>query len=560
MTPDNKNNNAMIMPGQHDIIPMIDFKDSIASSEMTSQMEALYYMLRGDNVMLCGQAGTGKSWVINMFRSIIENMNALLSGENRTINLVVTASTGAAAALIQGKTIHSWSGLGIDVDCPEPGDTDEDGTEILKNHKWKRALKEIRSTDILIIDEISMLPAYFLTNLDKITKFARHNEKPFGGIQIIMVGDFMQLPPVDKHALDKNGAPVDSRLCFHSPAFGACHPAYCYLDEVHRSDDDRLTGILNDIRNADIGINDVNLLNSRFQAEREKDKTYTRLYTRNRNVDKFNQEKLDELAGWKLKIPAKLGGDDLKEAAKLRRQSGIPNSVSFRNGAIVMLTSNNGDTDNPQHVNGSMGTVISMTKETITSPATVTVRFNDGIESEIKPIRTMKTHKETYVEYDEKAGKNVIRIKTITDAYVEYIPLKLAWAITVHKSQGQTLDGAVIDLSECFQPGLGYVAVSRVHSLNDIIFLHKVTGSALALDRDALKADLVLRKRAKQNRENLIEFIADMNNRKIAAPLLEGKSRKTADKWLNEHIIPDDMFHDDRSAYEWLFKRSRRAA
>ena len=543
-------------PGTHVMTPVDDFNDSIAHSDCTSQAEALYYMLRGDNVMLCGQAGTGKSWVINTFCDVINQMNCALDRIGRPLNITITASTGAAASLIQGQTIHSWSGLGIEVDCPDEDERDDNGFHVMKTPRWKAALKRIRLTDILIIDEISMLPAYFITNLDKLMKTARHNDKPFGGVQIIMVGDFLQLPPVDTGQLDRNGVKVDARMCFHSPAFGAAHPKYCYLDNVRRSNDDRLTNILNAMRSNNPTDEDVRLLNSRYMRPDET-MQYTRLYTRNRNVDRYNQSRLLECQGKEMRFPSILGGDR-QEAKQLKKHAAIPDSISLRPGAVVMLTQNNGDRENPNHVNGSIGKVIGFeqTDDTTKEEYGVIVRFNDHTESRIDPMLITKTHKELVESYDKDGNYDGYKVKDVIDASVRFIPLKLAWAITVHKSQGQTLDGAIIDLHDSFQKGLGYVAISRVHSLDDIILLNPVRRSELALDDDAFRADSVVRRRAKQDRAELLRMMGEHDEHERMSALLAGNQRRKAEQWLEEHITPDEMFRDDLTLYAWLRKRA----
>lgn len=543
-------------PGTHEFTPVEDFDDDIAHSDCTSQAEALYYMLRGDNVMLCGQAGTGKSWVVNTFCDVIDRMNCALDRVGTPLNITITASTGAAAALIHGQTIHSWSGLGIEVDCPDEHEKDDSGFYVMKTPRWKAALKRIRMTDILIIDEISMLPAYFITNLDKVMKMARRNDKPFGGVQVIMVGDFLQLPPVDTGQLDKNGAKVDARMCFHSPAFGAAHPTYCYLDNVRRSNDDRLTNILNAMRSNNPTDDDVRMLNSRCM-EPDRTMQYTRLYTRNRNVDRYNKSRLLECKGEEMDFYPAFGGDR-QEAKKLKKRAGIPDCITLRPGAVVMLTQNNGDRENPEHVNGSIGKVVGFepTDDTTRDEYGVIVRFNDHTESRIDPMLITKTHKELVEAYDKDGNADGYKVREVLDASVRFMPLKLAWAITVHKSQGQTLDGAIIDLHDSFQKGLGYVAISRVHSLDDIILLNPVSKRELALDDDAFRADMVVRRRAKQDREELFGMVREHDENERMSALLAGNQRRKMERWLGKNITPGEMFKDDLTLYEWLRHRA----
>lgn len=546
--------------GGHEYMPAIDVQSSWETSKTTSQAEALYYMLRGDNVLLCGKAGSGKSWVVQVFRNIIDSADAVLEPKGRKLKLAVTASTGVAASLIGGMTIHSWSGLGTDVDAPDENEYDELGSKrIIDGPKWRYTFKRIRSTDILIIDEMSMIGAYFLTNLDKVCRMAKRSSRPFGGIQVIMVGDFLQLPPVSgKGELDKHGEPVDARLCFFSPAFKAMRPTYCYLDETHRSNDERLDTVLNAIRSGHVPAEVRRTILSRMGAKPQKGHTYTRLYTRNRNVNGFNRARLSELNARPVDFPSHLSGPDIRLAATMRRQGGIPERLELKVGAVVMLTSNTIDKDNG-HVNGSMGTVRGIPQ----SGETVTVAWNDGGESEIGYTLLKRTHKELVPKMgDDGFPTGGMTVKDITDASVRYMPLKLAWAITVHKSQGQTLDGAIIDLSDCFQRGLGYVALSRVRSLDDIILRGSLPDDALRLDSNAYQADSIIIGKAENGREKLRTIVQDSADRRAMLPMMHGRAKTEAERWMRENPDPETIMADDASVLEWLdrsrAKRSRR--
>jgi ATP-dependent exoDNAse (exonuclease V) alpha subunit len=539
--------------GCNAIIPPMDFNESIHESNVTSQMEALYYMFRGDNILLCGQAGTGKSWVIQVFRNAIDTMNAAMSTrDGKSLNLAVTASTGAAASLINGQTIHSWSGLGRDIDAPDPDEYDETGTrKIIDSPKWKYTFKRIKSTDILIIDEVSMIPAYFLTNLDKVCRMSKHSDKPFGGIQVIMVGDYLQLPPVSHYALNRNNEPIDGRLCFYSPSFRELNLKYCYLDCIHRSDDDRLNSILNAIRSGTVPKEQTDMLMTRMGAKQEQSKSYTRLYTKNRDVNSFNKRQLDNIRGSSMLFKAHRHGPDYKAAANMQRMGNIPDELELKVGAIVMLTSNSADREYG-HVNGSMGKITGF------NDGMPRVMFNDGIEITIPKTVIRKTHKEATPRVgDDGFPTGEMSIKDVDDASVEYIPLKLAWAITVHKSQGQTLDGAIIDLSDCFQRGLGYVAISRVHSLDDIVLQGKLPKDALMLDNDAFKADRIIRRKANESRSQLIHTLEESQNKETMLPLMKSKERKDMERWLKANPTMD-IISDDYHAYEWMHGRAKR--
>lgn len=499
------------------LLPFTSFKSEVENSNITSQAEALYYMLRGDNVLLCGQAGTGKSFVIETFCNILDEMNARLEEENKflkgahkTLKYAVTASTGIAASLINAVTIHSWSSLRIDVDKPT--------FDSIKGYKadkkrWNMACSKIKSIDILIIDEISMLPAYFITNLDALMKIACNNDRPFGGKQIIAVGDFLQLPPVDKKEYDSSGNLVDSRMCYYSQAFKDASFKSCYLDVIHRSNDENLTNVLNHIREANVSDHDLEVLNSRCveKIEKPEGKTFTQLYTKNCNVDYINNGKLKELSGKAYTFTSKCYsfndfGDKIMDASiKLQKDARIPKELSLKVGAVVMLTANNAEINKLGHVNGSIGKIIDIETSGSCSiyDTVIYVKFNDGLIGKVG-VNSAERH----VIIPMGSGRDMKYVKSIT-AKVDYIPLKLAWAITVHKSQGQTLDGAIIDLSNCFQKGLGYVAVSRVRALNDIILASPLDGSELELDEETMRVDEAAKSSAKKSHETLLGELKD---------------------------------------------------
>lgn len=530
----------------HRFVPPFDLSTELDGSSMTSQMEALYYLLHGNNVLLCGQAGTGKSWVVDTFRNIVNAYEDELAKDHKALKLAVTASTGAASALIFGKTIHSWSGLGISVDEFNPY-----FLEGRSKATWIIAKKRIQKTDILIIDEVSMLPAYFLTNLNIACKKARNNDKPFGGLQIVLVGDFMQLPPVDTGQLDSEGNLVDARYCFHSPAFKEAHFTCCYLDKIRRSGDQRLNDILNGIRNKSLTKQDVLRLMGRFDKAVESDKVYTQLHTVNRNVDYYNDDKLSALKGAVHTFGPISTGD--KTICKQIIKDGKLTKVSLKVGAVVMLTSNSA-LPGTNYVNGSMGVVTGF------EDSSVLIRFNDGGTAAVFRIKESKTVIEQVVGTDDE-GLPVTSDVEREIAAVAYLPLRLAWAITVHKSQGQTLDGAIIDLSRCFQRGLGYVALSRVKDLDSIIMKGKLPKDALKVDDDAVRIDTMIRASAKRMREALMKHQVDVENKMKVVGFIKNKSTREKElKELNRSPLVEDLLASDASVYAYLRDyRARRA-
>ena len=541
--------------GSHLHVPDLDLDTEIKASDYTSQMEALYYLLRGDNVVLCGQAGAGKSWVIDTYKKIITHFQPRLEKEGKEFNIATTASTGVAASLIMGQTIHSWSGLGISVDKFDPRKLDGKS-----KGAWVNAKRRIQQTDCLIIDEVSMLPAYFLSNLDRACKIARKKlDKPFGGLQVVLVGDFLQLPPVDTHQKDSDGHDVDASYCFHAkdntgkPIFGVSGFKWCYLDRVRRSKDDRLTDLLNGIRNENVSKQDLRNLRSRFGVKPEKGKSYTQLRTVNRSVDSYNEERLAKLHGSDQHYRVSWEGDE-KKARELIKNAKMTD-IDLKPGAVVMLTSNRAIQGDSQHVNGSMGTILEC------DPHYVRILFNDGQTRDVYRQADDITQIVVDEHVDEDTGETVVEELEETIATVKHLPIRLAWAITVHKSQGQTLDGAIIDLSKCFQKGLGYVALSRCKSLDDIIMegsFEDLPVDALKIDDEALKADRKIRAKAKRDREALMENEVRVHDLEAALNVASSKAAVTRlRKQIDEAPGVDSIMGDDKSCYE--FVRDHRA-
>ena len=547
-------NGLVVYPeaGQHKVVPEFDFQAELASTTHTSQMEALYHLLHGDNVILSGQAGAGKSWVIETFRKIVDDLiNPNLEAENgSTLEVAYTASTGVAATIIRGRTIHSWSGLGIDVD---PFSLES----LPKSKKWwmiNNVFEQIRQTDCLIIDEVSMLPAYYLENLDREFKIARGNDEPFGGMQVVLVGDFLQLPPVDKHEIDSNGNQVNSGYCFTArnddgrTIFGTSHFKWCYLDKTRRSKDDKLNDLLNGIRQGHVSWESLENLRSRYEREPDGSKTYTELKTVNHSVDSFNNQKLDELPGRAKYYRWEMDGDEEK-CEELRKTLNL-HDVKLKPGAIVMLTSNQASED-PMLVNGSMGEVVDCFEDS------VVIRFNDGQDHWIPMLTEKIMEKTTQMVWVQALKKYVPMIREDVVARVTYLPVKLAWAVTVHKSQGQTLDGAVIDLSKCFAKGLGYVALSRCRSLDDII----MRGSWKALPQNALlvndaarEADMKILDKSAALHVSVIENEERSSRLLEIARLLEqddGSAQLLEDKVMDSAPISVALA-DDLSVYRFV--------
>lgn len=387
------------------------------------QTTALKILKSKSNVFMTGSAGSGKTYVLNKYIEYLRK---------KKINVAITASTGIAATHLGGVTIHSWSGIGI-----KQGLTEEDlDTLERRKYLWDR----FKKVEVLIIDEISMLHKKNLDDINKVLKHFKRNDKPFGGIQVIFSGDFFQLPPVSDR-MESNR----EKFAFMSDAWLEAKLKICYLDEQYRQDDERLLRLLNEIRSQEVNEDSVEILNEIKQTEFSDDIQAIKLYTHNVDVDLINQQELNKLKTDKKKFSAITRGKKNKLDI-LKKSVLAPEELVLKIGAQVIFVKNNNEQN---FANGTMGKIISFSKEGLP-----VVKLIDE--------RTITITEMEWSIEDENG---------MTQASFKQIPLRLAWAITIHKSQGMSLDRAEIDLSKTFEPGQGYVALSRVRNLEGIKLL-----------------------------------------------------------------------------------------
>lgn len=380
----------------------------------------------GYNVFLTGGAGTGKSFCIKTLTEFLKEEGIVFG---------LTASTGVAALAIDGSTIHSWAGIGLG---------DEDVDSILKGSlaRNKKARKRIRDSRILIIDEISMVSGILLDKLNLIFQKVRFDSRPFGGIQVVFSGDFLQLPPVFKELNDNDFA-------FNSKSWKDSRIKPVILDKLVRQDgDSSFAKMLNEIRKG--GVSSLGVLSSRIDAKFPEDGiSPVRIYCKNIEVDSFNRKKLELISSPVKEFVSIDSGKD-HHINFFDRNCPAPKNLTLKVGAQVMLLKNlsieNG------MVNGSIGVVEGFTTEG------VEVKFSSG--------RTLVTPDEWNIKEQNLSFEN--KIYYIIVATRIQIPLKLAWATTCHKIQGATLDRAEIDLNEAFAAGQAYVALSRVRNLESL--------------------------------------------------------------------------------------------
>lgn len=405
-----------------------------------TQEKALAVLKSGVSVFLTGEPGSGKTHTVNRFKEWLD-----VQGKS----YAVTASTGIAATHINGQTIHSWSGINIKSNL-----TSRQIEAILSN-EWVYA--RLISVQTLIIDEVSMLDAQFIDDLDELLRAARNTfeDKPFGGVQMVFVGDFFQLPPVVK---DRK-----MRFAFESEAWAEGVAQICYLHEQHRQKDAAFLELLSAMRSGTVSQLHKNLLNARTEESDHSIKT--RLFTHNADVDRLNDIELDRVKGDVKVFHMREEGVPFL-VNKLKDGCLSPEALTLKIGATVMFTRNNFDDG---YVNGTLGIVT-------------------GYNYDGWPIIESRTGK----QFIAKPAEWSFEEHGQTKATISQIPLKLAWAITVHKSQGMSLDEAIIDLSKTFEFGQGYVAISRVRSLAGLV-LEGINDKAFQMHPVVVEFDKILR-------------------------------------------------------------------
>jgi len=418
------------------------------------QKTALDILKLGHNVFLTGPAGSGKTYVLNQYIDYLKK---------KGIGVAVTASTGIAATHMNGQTIHSWSGMGI-------SDTFNEA-DFAKLKKRGYQQQRFKQTRVLIIDEVSMLHAHQLDIVNNICKAFKEPFLSFGGLQVILCGDFFQLPPVSQRG-------QVARFVVESAAWEEMDPKICYLEEQHRQEDQSMLKILNDIRTMSCDAETKKLLISRGNKDIKSKVTPTRLFTHNANVDMINDQELQKIQGeTKIFDMTFTGIEYLINSVK--KGCLAPETLVLKKGAVVMFVKNNFERG---YVNGTLGKVT-------------------GFDSKRMPI--VKTF----------AGKTIVATpeKWSIDengeilASVSQVPLRLAWAITVHKSQGMTLDAVEMDLSKSFEYGMGYVALSRVRTLAGIKLLG-LNERALQIDPRIYELDKAMAELSNNNASKVSEL------------------------------------------------------
>ena len=421
------------------------------------------------SLFLTGKAGTGKT---TLLKEIIKTTHK---------NTVVVAPTGIAALNAGGVTIHSmfqlpFGGFIPDNSVPHFSERVKFETKnTLVRHFKMSGLKKsvIRNMELMIIDEVSMLRADLLDAIDFMMQSVRKKKAPFGGVQVLFIGDLLQLPPVIR---DEEWSTLrkyyNGKFFFHSQVIQQNPPLYIELSKIFRQSDDVFISILNNLRNNQISNQDIAVLNQYVNPnfDLNKNKGYIILTTHNAKADTINAKALDDLDG-KLMIFNPEIVDDFPD-----KIYPIEHNLQLKIGAQIMFVKNDPSIDK-QYFNGKMGFIKSLSSNEIL------VHFPDE-------NLTIEVEKFEWQNIRYKINQTTKEIEEeIVGTFVHY-PIKLAWAITVHKSQGLTFDKAVLDVSQVFVPGQAYVALSRLRSLNGLILLSQLQMNGISNDQDVMDYSL----------------------------------------------------------------------
>lgn len=418
---------------------------------------ALEIMKSGHNVFLTGAAGSGKTYVLQQYLDYLDEQG---------ITYTVTAPTGIAASHLGGTTVHSFFGLGIKEHLSQYDL--EQLTE--RKYLWDR----MKNLKVVIIDEVSMLSPGTFNAIDQVLRTFTFSSEPYGGIQVILSGDFFQLPPITKKSES------EIRFIFETELWSELEISTCYLEGSKRHHDETLLGILNEIRSSNISETSMNHFRSRYKKKTLIDGSVTKLYTHNQDVDAINEQELGKL-NTPVRIYDATTTGKRTWVERMFDSSLLLPKLKLKKGALVFFIKNNYERG---YINGTLGTVVDFNVQNYPIVETV-----DGKKISAEP--------ETWIKEDD--GKELASIKQV--------PLRLAWAITIHKSQGMTLDAAEIDLSRAFEPGQGYVALSRIKSLEGLTLMG-LNDTALSVDKRVRTID----EKIKQESEELHETFSKLSS------------------------------------------------
>ena len=504
-------------------------KDEISSIKLTE----LFINQTNRTIFLTGKAGTGKT---TLLRKIVQTTQK---------NTVIVAPTGIAALNAGGVTIHSFFQMPFGAFIPTTHSPTSDSyvkhenkTTLKRHFKMnKRRIAIIRNLELLIIDEVSMLRADLLDAIDFMLKFVRRNNEPFGGIQVLFIGDLLQLPPVVKNdEWSILSSYYNGIYFFNSQILSAFPPLVIELTTIFRQKDDEFIELLNNLRNNRFTEQNIALLNSKVINDPQSfDKTgCITLSTHNAKADEINAKELLKLTSKTVEYSAEITGDFPEHIFPLDQK------LELKVGAQVMFVKNDSGLEK-KYYNGKIGTIEFL------SEYEVIVYF-----SEEKKKITVDKYEWSNIKYNLNEATQEITEEVI-GTFVQY-PLKLAWAITVHKSQGLTFDKAILDVNDVFAPGQAYVAFSRLRSLDGLKLLRPIENRSISMDQQVkdftqidvdlaslnnqLSNDTVhyLKNRLIQTFDwySLLELISILSSSHTSAPIKTEKNKNL--KWIKELV------------------------
>jgi DNA-binding CsgD family transcriptional regulator len=454
---------------------------------MESLSEAASYTLRFINqthrsIFLTGKAGTGKTTLLH---EIIRTTHK---------NVVVVAPTGIAALNAGGVTIHSMFQLPFAGFIPEeraPHFSDFvkfESKSTLRRHFKMSGLKKsvIRNMELLVIDEVSMLRADLLDAIDFMMQSVRQKSQPFGGVQVLFIGDLLQLPPVVKNEeWNVLRHYYSGKFFFHSHVIRQNPPLYIELSKIYRQSDHSFISILNNLRNNVITNENIQTLNAFVQPDFDlkKNEGYIILTTHNSKADTINAQSLTDLNGDKMTFYPEIVGDFPEKIFP------VEENLQLKIGAQVMFVKNDPSFEK-KYFNGKMGVIKSL------SEGEILVHFP-------QENKTIEVERYEWQNIRYKVNDATKEIEEEVLGTFTHFPIKLAWAITVHKSQGLTFDKAALDVSQVFAPGQAYVALSRLRSLNGLILLAPLRMNGISNDQDVM--DYARNKADEQVLENALQ-------------------------------------------------------
>ncbi len=406
------------------------------------------------NVFLTGKAGTGKTTFLHKLKN--ESLK----------RLVVVAPTGVAAINAKGVTIHSFFQMPFGPILP---DSEIKSSNRFSNKFSKNKISIIRSMDLLIIDEISMVRADLLDGIDKVLRRYRDRTKVFGGVQLLMIGDLQQLSPVIKeHEWELLKPFYKNAFFFSSQSYQECKPLSVELKHIYRQDNPKFIDILNEIRNNQLSQSSADELNKRYQPDfiPNKDDGYIELTTHNNKAEQANNSELEKLKTKSVKYTAEVEGKFPEHSFPCKEV------VTLKVGAQVMFIKND-STPEKRYFNGKIGKVILLSDDEVVVHCPED-DFNIVTTPETWENINYKVNPETKAITEERIGG------------FTQMPLRLAWAITIHKSQGLTFEKAIIDAQGAFAHGQTYVALSRCKSLEGLVLKSKINSNQIISDSNVL--------------------------------------------------------------------------